>query len=93
LFDRMEDRGYVRLMRSIGRAGDTRQWLRRHYAPSLGKRLLLALARRAARSRRAPPGCTLSGCDCTWCREHPQGEVAGPSRPETRLASAGGSLL
>jgi flavin-dependent dehydrogenase len=92
LFDRMEDRGYVRLMRSIGRAGDTRQWLRRHYAPSLGKRLLLALARRAARPRRAPPGCTISGCDCTWCREHPQNESRRPARREARLASAGASL-
>ncbi len=93
LFDRMEDRGYARLMRSIGRAGDTRQWLHRHYAPSLGKRLLLALARRAARPRRDPPGCTVSGCDCTWCREHPQADVRVPSQREARLASAAGTLL
>jgi flavin-dependent dehydrogenase len=92
LFDRMEDRGYVRLMRSIGRADDTRQWLRRHYGPSPGKRLLLALARRAARSRRAPPGCTLSSCDCTWCREHSPSAAGGQPRPETRFVSAGAAL-
>ena len=88
LFDRMEDRGYVRLLRSIGRAADTRQWLRRHYGPSLGKRLLLALARRAARPRRAPPGCTLSGCDCTWCRVHPRAGTRGPAWLAARFASA-----
>ncbi|HTO86728.1 MAG TPA: NAD(P)/FAD-dependent oxidoreductase [Thermoanaerobaculia bacterium] len=73
-FSRMGDRGYVRLMRSIGRAGDARQWLHDHYAPSLWKRLLFPLARRATRSRRSPPGCALSGCDCTWCRAHPHPE-------------------
>jgi flavin-dependent dehydrogenase len=70
-FARMRDQGYVRLMRSIGRSLDAREWFRRHYAPSLYKRLLFPLARRRTRSRRAPPGCALTGCDCTWCRAHP----------------------
>ena len=69
-FARMGDRGYVRLMRSIAAASDARLWLRRHYAPSPGKRLLFPIARRRTRSRRAPPGCALSACDCTWCRAH-----------------------
>ena len=51
------------------------------------------LARRAARPRRDPPGCTVSGCDCTWCREHPQADVRGPSQREARLAAAAGTLL
>ncbi len=90
-FARMGDRGYTRLMRSIGRAGDARDWLRRHYAPSLGKTLLFPIARRTARSRRAPPGCALSGCDCTWCRAHPL-PAAGPQpHPQPRLVSAGAS--
>jgi flavin-dependent dehydrogenase len=69
-FSRMGDRGYARLMRSIGRSRDARLWLRGHYAPSLAKRVLFSIAQRAVRSRRAPPGCSLSGCDCTWCRTH-----------------------
>jgi len=85
-FERMGDSGYVRLMRSIGRAGDARVWLRRHYAPSAAKSLLFPLARRRVRSRRAPPGCTLSGCDCTWCRSHPAGAKAANPRPERSLA-------
>jgi flavin-dependent dehydrogenase len=71
-FSRMGDGGYVRLMRSIGRAADAREWLRRHYGPSICKWLAFPFARRKNRSRRAPPGCALSGCDCTWCRAHPR---------------------
>jgi len=70
-FSKMADRGYVRLMRSIAKSADARQWLRHHYASSLCKRLVFPLARRQTRSRRDPPGCALSGCDCTWCRAHP----------------------
>ncbi|MGH9367363.1 MAG: NAD(P)/FAD-dependent oxidoreductase [Thermoanaerobaculia bacterium] len=88
-FSRMGDRGYVRLMRSIGRAGDAREWLRRHYAPSLGKRLLFPIARRTARSRRTPPGCALSGCDCTWCRAHPLAASLRPGERPLLAASAG----
>jgi len=85
-FARMGDRGYVRLMRSIGRARDARDWLRRHYAPSPGKRLLFPFARRRFRSRRSPPGCAVSSCDCTWCRAH----LSAPESPtaEPRLVSA-----
>ncbi|MGE5277710.1 MAG: NAD(P)/FAD-dependent oxidoreductase [Acidobacteriota bacterium] len=92
-FSRMGNRGYVRLMRSIARAADARQWLRRHYAPSIGKRLLFPIARRTARSRRAPPGCALTGCDCTWCRAHPLPAADAAPRPEARLASARASGL
>jgi flavin-dependent dehydrogenase len=84
-FARMGDRGYVRLMRSIAAADDARSWLRRHYAPSPGKRLLFPLARRSTRSRRAPPGCALSECDCTWCRAHLHAPAAAAP---LRVASA-----
>ena len=85
-FARMGDRGYVRLMRSIAAANDARCWLRRHYAPSAGKRMLFPFARRRTRSRRAPPGCALSACDCTWCRTHLH---AAPAPPPRRIAPAG----
>jgi flavin-dependent dehydrogenase len=67
-FARMGDRGYTRLMRSIARMRDARDWLFRHYSPSPAKLLLLPLARRAVRSRRGPPACAVPSCDCTWCR-------------------------
>ena len=70
-FSRMGDRGYVRLMSSIARARNAREWLRHHYAASPWKRFVFALTGRAAASRRPPPGCALSSCDCTWCRSHP----------------------
>jgi flavin-dependent dehydrogenase len=89
-FARMADRGYVRLMRSIAKSPDARVWLRRHYAGSVCKTLAFPIARRQNRSRRDPPGCAQSGCDCTWCRAHPL------SRPEPvdrgRLASGGGRV-
>lgn len=78
VFARIGDRGYVKLMRGIARTADARGWLRRHYAPSLMKLLLLPLARRVVRSRRVAPGCPLPRCDCTWCRTHiarPPGET------------------
>jgi flavin-dependent dehydrogenase len=77
-FSRMGDRGYARLMRSIGRSRDARCWLRHHYASTLAKRMFFPVAQRAVRSRRAPPGCALSGCDCTWCRAHPPSHLSRP---------------
>ena len=67
-FARMGDRGYAKLVRSIGRMRDTRRWLFRHYSPSVAKVLLYPLARCRVRSRRGPPGCGVATCDCTWCR-------------------------
>ncbi len=72
VYQRMGDGGYARLMRRIAGARDTREWLRHHYASSLRKSLLFPIARRAVRSRRGPPACALEGCDCTWCRSHPE---------------------
>jgi flavin-dependent dehydrogenase len=69
-FSRMGDSGYVRLMRSIAATRNARDWLRRHYAASLWKRLLYRLAGPRSTSRRTAPGCAVSGCDCTWCRSH-----------------------
>lgn len=67
-FARMGDRGYTKLLRSIARIADARQWLRQHYAPSPMKLMLWPLAKKLVRSRRGPPGCPLERCDCTWCR-------------------------
>lgn len=77
-YQRMGDPGYVRLMRRIGSARDTRTWLRQHYAFSLGKSLLFPLARWKVRSRRGAPACALRGCDCTWCRGHPEPRRKAP---------------
>jgi flavin-dependent dehydrogenase len=67
-FARMGDEGYAKLMRSIASWRDARRWLFHHYSPSAYKILLFPLARRAVRSRRAPPACAVPSCDCTWCR-------------------------
>ncbi|HEY7113618.1 MAG TPA: NAD(P)/FAD-dependent oxidoreductase [Thermoanaerobaculia bacterium] len=92
MFARMGDRGYARLMRSIGRSRDARRWLRRHYASTLPKRLVFPVAQRAVQSRRAPPGCALSICDCTWCRAHPPAHAA-PFRRTAAPASAAAAPL
>ncbi len=91
-FSRMGDRGYARLMRSIGRSRDARQWLHHHYAPTLAKRLFFPVAQRAVRSRRAPPGCAFSGCDCTWCRAHPPSHATRPGRPAVSAPAAAAPL-
>jgi len=88
MFARMGDRGYARLMRSIGRSRDARRWLRHHYAPTFPKRLVFPVAQRASRSRRAPPGCALSICDCTWCRAHPPARAAGVRRTSAPASAA-----
>src|SRR5262249_44317786 len=67
-FARMGNEGYTKLMRSIARVRDARDWLFRHYSPSAVKGLLFPRARAAVRSRRGPPGCRVASCDCTWCR-------------------------
>lgn len=56
--------------------------LRRAYAPSLSKRLLLPLARRWYRAPLADPSCNHLDCDCIWCR-HGDHE---PPRAATTLA-------
>ncbi len=67
-FGRMGDRGYAKLMRSLAGFRDARRWLAGHYAPCWSKLMLLPIARRVVRSRRAAPGCRDLNCDCTWCR-------------------------
>jgi len=47
LFARLGDRGYDAFLRRLGAAEDAREWLRRHYAPSVWKDLWYLLLRRA----------------------------------------------
>jgi flavin-dependent dehydrogenase len=67
-FSRMGDAGYGRLMRSIAAMADARQWLRRHYSPTLWKRFAFPLVRWLVLSRREPPACAWPTCDRIWCR-------------------------
>jgi len=67
-FSRMGDAGYGRLMRSIAAMADARQWLRRHYSPTLCKRFAFPLIRWLVLSRREPPACAWPACDRIWCR-------------------------
>jgi flavin-dependent dehydrogenase len=90
-FARMGNRGYVRFMRTIAHVPDSREWLRRHYAPSFGKSVLFRVARRQIRSRRDPPGCAMTGCDCTWCRAHPHAPASFPGPRLTARAAASSS--
>jgi flavin-dependent dehydrogenase len=86
-FAKMGDEGYAKLMRSIARVRDTRDWLFRHYSPSAVKRLLFPLAHAAVRSRRQPPGCRVASCDCTWCRwTHSGRSPQADARPQAVMA-------
>jgi flavin-dependent dehydrogenase len=67
-FSRMGDAGYGRLMRSIAAMADARQWLRRHYSPTLWKRFAFPLIRWLVLSRREPPACAWPACDRIWCK-------------------------
>src|SRR5262249_45257319 len=87
-FARMGDRGYTRLMRGIARCRDARRWLADHYPPGWPKTMLLPIARRVVRSRRAPPGCPDAGCDCTWCRTRHEPSRQASAPPRERGADA-----
>lgn len=67
-FSRLGDRGYLLLGRRASGAKDLRDWLRRHYAPSLAKSFLFPLVRRAVLKPVESGACPIEGCDCTWCR-------------------------
>jgi len=68
VLDRLGNRGYRWLLAGAAASADVRTWLRRRYSPSLAKRCLFPLARRAVHSRRRQQECIEPGCDCTWCR-------------------------
>ena len=85
LYEKLGDSGYAAFTNRIDRAGDARAWLRRRYGPSVLKRALLPLARRAARIR-TEALCVMENCDCTWCRcQHASGRTEGQ---EERLQAA-----
>lgn len=68
LYEKIGNRGYRWLLRSMARAQDPRDWLRKYYAPSRWKAALLPLARRSAKSTRLETEFVHDDCDCTWCR-------------------------
>jgi flavin-dependent dehydrogenase len=67
LYDKLGNRGYVRLASKIDRKADVRDWLRRYYGPGWVRSLLYPLARRRVAHDSLVGGCDES-CDCTWCR-------------------------
>jgi len=62
---------------AIGRLArrDAGDLLRRAYDLTLGKRLVLPVARRIYRAPLADPSCSHEDCDCVWCRH---GDHAAP---------------
>ncbi len=68
IYERLGDSGYARLVGLVGKAPDTRDWMRRYYGQGWVKRLLYPLARRRFSSRVDPLDGCMEGCDCTLCR-------------------------
>jgi len=64
-YDRLGDRGYLKVMGRLPEGADARAWLQRAYAPKLWKRAWYYLL---ARRRYAPLLDSHDDCDCTWCR-------------------------
>ncbi|APG27182.1 hypothetical protein A7E78_04635 [Syntrophotalea acetylenivorans] len=68
IYERLGDSGYARLVGSIGRADDARDWMKKYYGHGRLKRLLYPLVRRQFSSRADPLDGCIEGCDCTLCR-------------------------
>lgn len=69
IFERLGDFGYTRLVQSIGKAPDTRDWMRRYYGKLWPKKLLYPLVRRRLSGRaNLLDCCRMDDCDCTLCR-------------------------
>jgi len=67
LFERIGHAGYRYLIKRFG-SGDPAKVLRKHYNPSLLKRLLLPLAKRTYESSVKDLSCSREDCSCLWCR-------------------------
>jgi flavin-dependent dehydrogenase len=68
IYEHLGDSGYARLVGSIGRAYDARDWMKKYYGHGRLKRLLYPLVRRQFSSRADPLDGCIEGCDCTLCR-------------------------
>ncbi len=68
LYDKLGNRGYVRLANRIDRKSDVRKWLRRYYGPGWARSLLYPIARRRAAALGSLVVSCNESCDCTWCR-------------------------
>ena len=62
------NRGYRWLLRRASGSRDVREFLRRHYHPTLVKRLLYPWAISRVQSRRHDVTCDHVDCACVWCR-------------------------
>ena len=69
LFSQLGNRGYGWFARQLATSPNLRELLRRHYHPSLVKRLLAPWARRRYVSQRRDAICNNTDCRRVWCRE------------------------
>jgi flavin-dependent dehydrogenase len=68
IFDLLGNPNYGKFLRHAAARPDPRDFLRRHYGPSLLKQLLAPWARRRFRTRRRDASCDHVDCHCVWCR-------------------------
>ncbi|MFQ6046300.1 MAG: NAD(P)/FAD-dependent oxidoreductase [Gemmatimonadales bacterium] len=67
-YEKLGNRGYVKLLRRVERAADVGDWLRAFYGSGHTKSLLYPVAhRKLSRKPDLIRECA-EGCDCTWCR-------------------------
>ncbi len=67
LFEKVGHAGYRYLTKKFTE-GNTCDFLRKHYNPSLLKHLLLPLAKKKYESRVKDKNCSHEDCSCVWCR-------------------------
>ncbi len=68
LYEKLGDSGYSALLSEVREHGNTRGWLRTHYAETWWKPAMFLIAKRAVRTSRKAAACAMENCDCTWCR-------------------------
>lgn len=68
LYGGLGNRGYMWFLRRVSGSNDVRGFLRRHYRPTLVKRLLYPWASFRVQSRRRDDTCNHVDCACVWCR-------------------------
>lgn len=77
LFTRLENLGYTIMLDRLAEKDDIIPALRTQYNPSLYKRTVLPVAKRAFKTRLEDKQCMHEGCSCVWCKhgEHSYAEV------------------
>lgn len=68
LFSVLGNWGYRRMLKRMNGDEDIIETLRRHYQPSLSKKLIFQIARRCYKTRLIDKQCMHEDCTCVWCR-------------------------